>query len=782
MLRATLDGSADALQVGLPDRARDVVRVADLVAAPDSLAAHLTLKSHDVPPRNESSQKEPGPRGPGGSRARYHAGVADGKARRTPPRAAMSTPRVAPDTPIQYLPGVGPRRAELFAKLGIGRVEDLLHHVPREYLDARRVRRVKDLVPGELATVIGRVTVARERRRPGRSDFLARVEDETGAVQVTWFGQGYLSRIIGVGDEIALSGRADLAMSRSLANPMFEILGDEERELLHAGRIIPVHPLTAGLTAKTMRRLVHTALEQAGDLVEDPLPGELRAERDLEALPRALRDIHFPDDDAGLERARKRLAYEELFLVQALLALRRGRRESAASGLVTAAGSERARSFVRALPFELTAAQKRIVGEILADQRSPRPMQRLLVGDVGSGKTVVALIACLYAIEAGYQAALMAPTEILAEQHMRTIEKLAGNRGLAAVLVTGRGTAAARKKALAAVTSGEAELVVGTHALIQGGVEFARLGLAVVDEQHRFGVRQRATLAGKGATPDVLVMSATPIPRTLALACFGDLDLSTLDEKPAGRGRVRTRVTEEAKREKVYEFLATELGAGRQIYVVLPVIEESERADLRAATATHDALSKHPALKRWKWGLLHGRLKADERQRVMSEFVSGKIRGLVATTVVEVGVDVPNATVMLIEQAERFGLAQLHQLRGRIGRGEHVSTCILMAGTSISPDAAERLRVVASTQNGFRLAEEDLRLRGPGELWGTLQTGLPRFRVADLARDAALLGEAHADARAVLGADPELEQPEHGPLRRALSARFQEEVLWSPTG
>jgi ATP-dependent DNA helicase RecG len=277
-------------------------------------------------------------------------------------------------------------------------------------------------------------------------------------------------------------------------------------------------------------------------------------------------------------------------------------------------------------------------------------------------------------------------------------------------------------------------------------------------------------------------MSATPIPRTLALACFGDLDQSTLDEKPAGRGRVRTRVTEESKREKVYEFLATELAAGRQVYVVLPLIEESEKADLRAATATHDAMSKHPALKRWKWGLLHGRLKGDERQRVMQEFVAGKIRGLVTTTVVEVGVDVPNATVMLIEQAERFGLAQLHQLRGRIGRAEHLSTCILMPGNSIGPEAAERLRILASTQDGFRLAEEDLRLRGPGELWGTMQTGLPRFRVADLGRDAALLGEAQADARSLLSSDPELERPEHGPLRRALAARFHEEVLWSPTG
>jgi ATP-dependent DNA helicase RecG len=342
--------------------------------------------------------------------------------------------------------------------------------------------------------------------------------------------------------------------------------------------------------------------------------------------------------------------------------------------------------------------------------------------------------------------------------------------------------AAERRVIRAAVAAGDIDLVVGTHALVQESVEFARLGLVVVDEQHRFGVRQRALLAEKGRTPDVLVMSATPIPRTLALACFGDLDVSVLDELPPGRGRLRTRLTDESKRERVYQFLAAELAAGRQVYVVLPVIEESERADLRAATATHDALSKHPLLKRWKWGLLHGRLKSEERHRVMADFVAGKVRGLVTTTVVEVGVDVPNATVMLVEQAERFGLAQLHQLRGRVGRGEHISTCVLLPGPSVGPDARERLRALVATQDGFKLAEADLKARGPGELWGTLQTGLPRFRIADLGSDAALLEWAHADARAVVHGDPGLERPEHGPVRRAIRDRFQEEMLWTPTG
>ena len=738
-------------------------------------------------------EKRPEPKGSGRAPASYHARPMVGNPgragpRREPPGSAWeatvtaAATGVTPSTQVQYLSGVGPRRAELLAKLGVASVEGLLRHYPRDYLDARRITTVRGLVPGQLATVVGRVVAARVRRKPGRVDYLARVEDDSGAVSVTWFGQGFLSRTLGLGDLVALSGAPPPAHPIELVNPSFEVLGDEERELLHAGRIIPVHPLTAGLTAKLMRRLVHTALELVGDQIEDPLPGALRAERDLEALSAALRAVHFPEDDAALARARRRLAYEELFLVQALLAARRARRETAASGFVTAATSERARALVQALPFRLTRAQKRAMKEILDDQRAPRPMHRLLVGDVGSGKTLVGLVACVHAAEAGYQSALMAPTEILAEQHHRTVERFAAPAGLRVALLTGRLPAAERRRLAAALSAGEVDLAIGTHALIQEPVGFARLGLVVVDEQHRFGVRQRAVLAGKGGTPDVLVMSATPIPRTLALACFGDLDVSVLDELPPGRGKLRTRVTDESKRERVYEFLAAELAAGRQVYVVLPVIEESEKADLRAATVTHDALSKHPLLKRWRWGLLHGRLKGDARQATMADFVAGKVRGLVSTTVVEVGVDVPNATVMLVEQAERFGLAQLHQLRGRVGRGEHASTCILMPGPSVGPEAQERLRVLAATQDGFELAEADLKARGPGELWGTLQTGLPRFRIAELGRDAALLEWAHQDARAVVQGDPAFERPEHGPLRRAIRNRFKEETLWSPTG
>jgi ATP-dependent DNA helicase RecG len=691
-------------------------------------------------------------------------------------------PRLLPESPVQYLPGVGPRRAELLAKLGIATVEDLLRHTPRRYLDARRVRRIADLVPGELCTVVARVTATQVRRRPGRQDFLARLADASGTVAATWFGRGYLARTLAAGDEIVLSGALGPGRGRGFANPEFEKLDDEERELLHAGRIIPVHPLTAGVTGKGMRRLVHTALEAVGGELVDPLPGGIRAEHDLEGLAPALRQIHFPGDEAALERARRRLAFEELFLVQVLLATRRARREHGSTGLVTATTSERARALVRALPFRLTAAQKRVIAEILADQRAPRPMHRLLVGEVGSGKTLVALVACLHAAEAGFQSAFLAPTEILAEQHFRTLERFAAAARLSVALLLGRTRAAGRREVLEGVAAGRVELLVGTHAVLQEEVRFRRLGFVVVDEQHRFGVRQRATLAAKGKTPDVLVMTATPIPRSLALALFGDLDLSVLDERPPGRGRVRTRVVPEAKRERVLEFTARELASGRQAYFVLPVIEETAKADLKAATAAHDQLTKHPLLRRFRWGLLHGRLPGEERAGVMADFAAGRLRGLVTTTVIEVGIDVPNATLLVVEQAERFGLAQLHQLRGRIGRGPHVSTCVLLPGPGASPEALDRLRRVASTEDGFRLAEEDLALRGPGELWGTLQTGLPRFRVADPIGDRELLNAAHAAARALVEEEPELEGAPLAPLRRVLEARFGEEALWNPFG
>jgi len=465
-----------------------------------------------------------------------------------------------------------------------------------------------------------------------------------------------------------------------------------------------------------------------------------------------------------------------------LLVSRRERREHAGPGLVTATASTRARALVQALPFTLTRAQKRAIGEILADQRATRPMQRLLVGDVGSGKTLVALVACVHAAEAGFQAAVLAPTEILAEQHYRTIRRDSEAAGLKTALLLGRTKARERRALLERVGSGDVEVLVGTHAILEEEVRFRRLGLVVVDEQHRFGVRQRAQLAAKGEDPDLLVMTATPIPRSLALALFGDLDLSMLDERPPGRGRVRTRVTDESKRERVYDFLARELGRGRQAYLVVPVIEESATSDLRAATATFDLVSRHPKLRGVHWGLLHGRLPAEERARVMDEFAAGRVRALVTTTVIEVGIDVPNATVLLVEQAERFGLAQLHQLRGRIGRGRHLSTCVLLPGPSVTPEAAERLALLARTDDGFVLAEEDLRLRGAGELWGTLQTGLPRFRVADPVADVELLQSACDDARAVVAGNPDLEGPELGPLKRALFARFQEEVAWNPSG
>jgi ATP-dependent DNA helicase RecG len=525
-----------------------------------------------------------------------------------------------------------------------------------------------------------------------------------------------------------------------------------------------------------MRRAVRLALDAVADQIPDPLPPDVVAAHGFGPLADALREIHFPAGEESRERARRRLAYEELFLLQSVLELRRASLRQEGRGLaMTAAGTLLARARA-ALPFTLTDDQARALDEILADLRAPQPMQRLLLGDVGSGKTVVAFLAALHAIEAGHQVAFMAPTEILARQHAARLAPWAAAAGAALAVLTGATPAAERRALAARCESGEPMLLLGTHALIEDAVTLPRLGLAIVDEQHRFGVRQRATLASKAVMPDVLVLTATPIPRTLQLACFGDLEVSRLAARPSGRGRLVTRVVGEEQFPRVVDFLAAELGAGRQAYVVVPAIEEGGRLDVRAAEAEHRRLASHPQLRDARIALLHGRLKADEKQRVMEGFAGGSIGLLVATTVVEVGVDVANASLMIVENAERFGLTQLHQLRGRVGRGAARSVCVLIAGPGASALARERLAVVAGTLDGFAIAEEDLRLRGPGELWGTRQSGVPRLRLADFVRDRDLLERARDDARAVVGRDPLLREPAHDRLRAVLLTHYGEAI------
>ncbi len=685
-----------------------------------------------------------------------------------------SAPPLEPGSRVQFVHGVGPQRALLFERLGIATVEQLMRHYPRTWLDARRFVRIADLKPGALVTVQGAVrSAAALRTRGGRTDFSCAIDDGSGVLPCYFFGQPFLARTLRPGTPVVVSGELD-PLERRMLNPLFEVAEGDVGELLHVGRLVPVHALTKGLSGRTLRRAVRDALERAADRVRDPLPDEVREGAALVTLAEALRQIHFPDDDRAHAAARRRLAYEELFLLQSVLELRRRALAEEGKGLATAGPGALAARARAALPFALTADQEKALGEIVADLRAPRPMQRLLLGDVGSGKTIVAFLAALHAIEAGHQEAFLAPTEILARQHAANLARLAEPLGGAGEALTGATPAAARRALAARLEAGEPLLVLGTHALLEESVRLPRLGLAIVDEQHRFGVRQRAVLAQKAWVPDVLVLTATPIPRTLMLALYGDLDASTLRSRPAGRGRLVTRVTGEERFPQVIEFLARELAAGRQAFVVVPLIEDAGRAEQRAAEAEFERLRAQPALRGRSVALLHGRLKADAKQSVMRAFASGEVQVLVTTTVVEVGVDVPNATLMVVENADRFGLTQLHQLRGRVGRGEHRSVCVLVASPGASALARERLAVLAGTEDGFQIAEEDLRLRGPGELWGTRQSGLPRLRMADLWRDRELLEEARGAARALVAHDPWLLDPAHAALRAELLEHYRE--------
>ncbi|MGC8879716.1 MAG: ATP-dependent DNA helicase RecG [Anaerolineae bacterium] len=667
------------------------------------------------------------------------------------------------DESVERLPGIKKGMAERLARLGIRTVGDLLTHFPRRYIDYRTLKTISQLRYGEEVTILGVVQSCQMRdTRSGKRIVSCILSDRTGVVEITWFNQPWLVDKLPPGTPIVVSGRVDQYLGRLVfQHPEWE---EVDRRQIHTGRLVPVYPLTEGLTQKWMRDVLDRLVRSATPSLPDYLPTARRERLGMPALGEALRQIHFPDNPEALEQARRRLAFDELLFIQ-LGVLRQRHRWRSEPARPVHVDRNLLEKFVAALPFGLTSAQRRVLEEIMADLEQAVPMNRLLQGDVGSGKTVVALAAMVVTAANGGQSAMMAPTEILAEQHYRTITRLLepfaavqSNLDLSVRLLTGSTPAAERETTYADIASGRAKLVVGTHALIQETVDFHDLRLVVIDEQHRFGVQQRTALRDKGYNPHMLVMSATPIPRSLALTLYGDLDLSVIDEMPPGRQQIKTYWLSPLERERAYSFIRSQVEQGRQAFIICPLVEESDKIEAKSAVEEYARLSNEvfPDL---KLGLLHGRMSAEEKEAVMTRFRNGELHILVSTAVVEVGIDVPNATVMLVEGANRFGLAQLHQFRGRVGRGEHPSYCLLLADAT-TPEAEARLRIVSETHDGFRLAEEDLKLRGPGEFFGTRQSGLPDIRVAQLS-DMPLLQLAREEAQDIFRCDPDLSQPEH---------------------
>jgi len=689
------------------------------------------------------------------------------------------------DTPIQYVRGVGPRRARLLERLGIRTLEDILYYFPWRYEDRKNLKRIRNLTYGNLETIIGEVTSSKVITTPkkGMKIFELVVADDTGFLRCKWFNQPYMEKYFEKGQKVILSGviKGDpsliggfnfksLSSWFEMENPDFEHLQKEDG-FIHTSRIVPIYKATEGFTPRQLRTLMFNTINTYSSLITDYMPEDILKRNDLMPLQWAIREIHFPERfdnvdalNTGLSPGHRRMIFDEFFLLELGLALMK-KKEVSERGISFNDKSLFVDRFLKELPFELTNAQKRVFGQIRADMKSNLPMNRLLHGDVGCGKTVIALMSMLIAVDSGYQACLMAPTEILAEQHYINIHKMVENLGLKVVLLT----SSSRTRPVDEISSGNAHVIIGTHSLIQEQLKFKNLGLAIIDEQHKFGVVQRASLRKKGFNPDILIMTATPIPRTLALTLYGDLDISLIDELPPGRKAITTKVFFPSQKDKVYSLMNEELKKGRQIYVVYPLIEGSEKVDLKCAVDGAEAFKRIFPTR--NIGLVHGKMRREERESIMYSFKSGDIDILVATTVIEVGVDVPNASLMLIVHAERFGLAQLHQLRGRIGRGNYESYCILMAYPPFNEDAKRRLKVMESTGDGFKIAEEDLAIRGPGEFFGTKQSGIPDLRIANIIRDVGILEVARKEAFTLADSSPFLE--DYPLLKNTLHSKWQ---------
>lgn len=682
------------------------------------------------------------------------------------------------DDEVRFVKGVGATLAQVLAKLDIYTVFDLLMHLPRRYEDRTHFRTLAQVVPGEAVTVHGTIRmVDNVQPRPKMTLTKVIIDDGTGTLELVWFNQPYLKEkfLKMRGQAIVAYGVVqDAPYHYQMQTPEWEPL--TESDSLAAHRIVPIYPLTEGLAQSRIRRIMYNALQTYESALIDCLPPDLRRRLNLMPFAEAVRNAHFPDSMEHLEQARRRLIFEEFYLLQLHLAQRRYAETVGSPGIRFHIDKETLwRKLQEIVPFEFTRAQRRVIEEIWNDMAREYPMNRLLQGDVGSGKTIVAGAAILACVENGYQAAVMVPTEILAEQHFIVLSRLFRRLGIIVDLAVGSLTQRGKRSVRERIATGITQVAVGTHALIQEGIEFRKLGLVIIDEQHRFGVLQRAALRQKGENPDVLVMTATPIPRTLTMTLYGDLDLSIIDELPPGRRPVKTHRKRSHQRSQVYEAIRQLVRQGQQAYVVCPLITESEKMQAKAA----ENLAKHlqeEVFPELRVGLLHGQMKPTEKEEIMEWFRSGEIDILVSTTVIEVGVDVPNATVMLIEDAERFGLAQLHQLRGRVGRGQHQSYCILMSDSN-GEDANRRLEVLVRTNDGFVIAEEDLRLRGPGEIYGTKQSGVPSLRVADILRDAELLELARQEAFRTIQTDPQLQHPQHRLLPSAMKRNMPRAVL-----
>jgi len=671
------------------------------------------------------------------------------------------------DAPVTELRGIGPKRAETLGRLGIRSIRDALHHFPRRYEDRRSVEQMGSVDVGRYVTVRGTVRSSRVVRLRGRLS-LTRVEiaDETGRLTATWFNQPWIKRVMQPGKEGFFTGEIGKYAGLQIKNPEFEMLTGTDEDVIHSGRIVPIYPLTEGFSQRQIRVLLCNAIEMMEPALPDELPDDMVRRMKFPPFADALRAVHFPDSMESAETARRRFAFTELLELQ-LPVIHAQRRRARTPGIEHTTDGSRLASFRSSLPFELTAAQQRSLGIILDDMATARPMLRLLQGDVGCGKTVVAMHAVCAAVDGGWQTAFMAPTEILAEQHYLTVRDALDPLGIGVRLLTGSMTARAAAAVRDEIRAGKTDVAVGTHSLFQSSVEFARLGLTVIDEQQRFGVAQRVRLQQKGVACDVLTMTATPVPRSLALTVYGATDITAIDEMPPGRRPVETKHVSQTKRDDMYRFVRNRVERNEQAYVVCPLIDESGKSELTAATKLFEELCRG-ALSDVRVGLLHGRLSIDEKDAVMHAFVRGEIDVLVGTTVIEVGIDVPAATVMVVEEAGRFGLAQLHQLRGRVGRGSAKSYCFLV-GALKTDTARKRIEILRETNDGFRIAEEDLRMRGPGEMAGFRQSGYSNLQIADLARDIRLVETARHEAIRLIETDPDLSLPRHRSLRERLA-------------